>query len=225
MERVVVLLSGGLDSATCATMASKEYEVHALTVDYGGRHSRELESAGRIAEHLGVSSHRVVRVEMDRLGGSSLLEGGGPIPDAKSAEAIGERIPSTYVPARNMVLLSLGVALAECVGAGKVIIGANAIDFSGYPDCRPEFLEAFQGAVSSGTRAGVEGAGIVIEAPLLHMTKAEIVKLGSELGAPFGLTWTCYRGGERACGRCEACVLRLKGFEEAGIVDPIEYED
>jgi 7-cyano-7-deazaguanine synthase len=225
MERAVVLLSGGLDSATCAALACKEYVVHALTVDYGSRHSREIASARRIAEHLGIGNHTILRTELDRIGGSALLDETQPVNDAPLSEHIGRDIPTTYVPARNMIFLSLAVALAESVGAGRVFIGANAIDFSGYPDCRPEFLDAFQGAVSTGTRTGVEGTGITIEAPLLHMTKAEIVGLASELGVPFSLTWTCYLGGERACGRCEACVLRLKGFREAGVVDPIEYED
>jgi 7-cyano-7-deazaguanine synthase len=225
MERAVVLLSGGLDSATCAALACKAYEVHALTVDYGSRHSRELDSARRIAEHFGIDNHTIIGLELDKIGGSALLDESMLVTDAPSPEGIGKGIPTTYVPARNMIFLSLAVALAESMDAKNVFIGANAIDFSGYPDCRPEFLEAFQTVVSAGTRTGVEGTGIVIEAPLLHMTKADIVRLGSELGVPFELTWTCYRGGERACGRCEACVLRLKGFREAGVVDPIEYED
>jgi 7-cyano-7-deazaguanine synthase len=221
MERAVVLLSGGLDSATCLAMACLDREVHALTFDYGSRHSREIEAAKAIAARLGVKDHRVVKVSLDVIGGSSLTDADIQIERGGLAK---NDIPTSYVPARNIIFLSLGVALAETVEAGEVYIGANVIDYSGYPDCRPEFIEAFQQAILKGTKTGIEGEGVIIIAPLLSLSKSQIIKKGLELGVPYELTWTCYAGREKACGKCDACAIRLRGFEGAGIPDPIEYE-
>jgi 7-cyano-7-deazaguanine synthase len=225
IEGAVVLLSGGMDSATCLAMACCDFKVHALTFDYGSRHSREMDAARSLAKHFGVGSHRVVKVDLAAIGGSSLTEHSIPVRKVESPDGIGRDIPNTYVPARNMIFLGMGIALAETVGASRLFIGANAIDYSGYPDCRPEFVEAFQRAADLGTKAGVEGRPIKIEAPLLRMSKADIVRKGTELGVPFEKTWTCYSGGKAACGRCEACHLRLAGFREAGKIDPIRYSD
>lgn len=164
-------------------------------------------------------------MDLSTIGGSSLTDDSIELDTRKDLKNIGSEIPSSYVPARNMTFLSLAMGLAEVVGARKIFIGANAVDYSGYPDCRPEFFEAFQKAADTGTRAGVEGHSIKIETPLLQISKAEIIKKGTELKVPYQLTWTCYSGGEKACGKCEACLLRLEGFREAGIHDPIEYED
>lgn len=224
VERAVVLLSGGLDSATCAAIASKDHEVYALTFDYGGKHAREIVSAKYLAKHLAVKKHLIVKVDLAAIGGSSLLDESTPVTTTKKEKEIGKDIPSTYVPARNLTFLSMGVALAEAVGAGKVFIGANAVDYSGYPDCRPEFINAFQKAVDKGTKCGVNGKPVKIIAPLIDLSKSDIIKRGKELGVPFEKTWTCYLGGKKACGKCEACVLRLAGFREAGLHDPIEYE-
>ncbi|MBA3046228.1 MAG: 7-cyano-7-deazaguanine synthase QueC [Candidatus Thermoplasmatota archaeon] len=224
-QRAVVLLSGGLDSATCLAIASRDHEVHALTFDYGSKHSREINAAKAIAKHFDAKSHRILKVDLAVIGGSSLTEDSIQIKEAGSVDKIGQTIPNTYVPARNMTFLSLGMALAEVVGASKLFIGANSVDYSGYPDCRPEFIAAFQGAARLGTKAGVEGRPIKIEAPLLTFSKSQIIIKGAELGVPFELTWTCYRGGEKACGKCEACQLRLAGFREAGIDDPVRYEN
>ena len=224
MQKSVVLLSGGLDSATCLAIASQENDVHALTMDYGSRHSKEIEAARRIAGHFHVVDHLILKVGLDAIGGSSLTDRNISLDKAKNKESIGLDIPTSYVSARNLTFLSLVVGFAEVVGAGKLYIGANSIDYSGYPDCRPEFIDAFQKVVDVGTRAGVQGRPVRIEAPLLRLGKADIIRKGMELGVPYEHTWTCYTGGERACGKCEACVLRLAGFEEAGFDDPIEYE-
>jgi 7-cyano-7-deazaguanine synthase len=222
MERAVVLLSGGLDSTTCLAIASQEHEIHALTFDYGSKHSREINAAKLIADSFEVKKHTIVNVGLDAIGSSSLTDEN--IPVDKSGK-MADGIPASYVPARNVIFLSIGVALAESIGASKVYIGANSIDSSGYPDCRPEFIEAFQNVIEKGTKMGVEGHPVKVVAPLLRKSKTEIVQLGTQLGVPFELTWTCYAGCERACGRCEACLLRLKGFEEAGLNDPVEYEN
>ena len=219
-----MLLSGGLDSGTCLAIASQDHEVHALTIDYGSKHSRELDSAGRLATYYRVASHRILKIDMSAIGGSSLTDERVLLDTGKMLDEIGKEIPSSYVPARNMAFLSLAVGLAEVVGASKIFIGANSVDFSGYPDCRPEFIESFQRTAELGTKAGVEGKPIRIIAPLLSMSKTEIVKKGKELKVPFQMTWTCYAGGARACGKCEACLLRLEGFKKAGMKDPIRYE-
>lgn len=220
--RAVVLLSGGLDSSTCLAVARHQgYEAHALSVDYGQRHRDELRQARRVAAALGAASHRVVRVDLSAFGGSALTDAAIAVPKGRSPARMAHGIPVTYVPARNTVLLSLSLALAETLGARDLFLGVNALDYSGYPDCRPAFVRAFERLARVATRAGVEGAPLRVRAPLLRLSKAGIVRLGARLGVPFALTLSCYdpaRG--RACGRCDACQLRRKGFDEAGIEDP-----
>lgn len=221
--KAICLLSGGLDSTvTLAYALHQGFEVTALTINYGQRHKRELDAARAVAAHYKVPH---IVMEFPLTGFRSALIGDSiPIPDRKSEE-IGYDIPETYVPARNIIFLSLAAGLAESVEASAVFIGANAIDYSGYPDCRPEFFQAFENMLEIGTKRGVLGHPVRIEHPILKMTKEEIVKLGMKLGAPLHLTWSCYRGGEKACGHCDSCVLRLKGFKEAGAKDPVPYED
>ncbi|KQM10813.1 MAG: 7-cyano-7-deazaguanine synthase QueC [Candidatus Methanomethylophilaceae archaeon] len=219
--RAVVLLSGGLDSTTVLAKALDEgCDAVALSFRYGQRHSRELDSARAVAEHYGVR-HVVVDIDLSMFR-SALTNPDMDIPEGR--EEIGSDIPDTYVPARNIIMLSVAAGLCESVDADRIYIGANVVDYSGYPDCRPGFFEAFRKMLSAGTKAGAEGRPIRIETPILEMSKAEIVKLGKALGAPLHLTWSCYEGGEKACGRCDSCILRLKGFEEAGFRDDIEYE-
>jgi len=224
-KKAVCLISGGLDSTVAATYAkSKGYEIYALTIVYGQKHEREIESAKKIAEYLGAKEHKIIEVPLNKIGGSALIDRKLEIPERKTPEEIDEEIPPTYVPARNIIFISIAVSYAEVIGAEAIFLGVNAIDYSGYPDCRPEFIRAMEEAIRLGTKTGVEGKPIRIETPLIRLTKAEIVKLGNKLGAPLHLTWSCYRGGEKACGKCDSCVLRLKGFLEAEIPDPIEYE-
>jgi len=220
----VVLLSGGLDSATCLAIARAEgLGPHAMSFRYGQLHAAELDAARRVADALGAVEHRVVEIDLAAFGGSSLL-GDGEIPKGRSEQAIGEGIPSTYVPARNTVFLSYALAWAEVLGARDIFIGVNALDFSGYPDCRPEFIEAFERAANAGTRAGVEGDGYRIRAPLIDKTKAEIIRWGTELGVDHAITVTCYDATDGgACGECDACHLRRRGFEDAGLPDPTRY--
>lgn len=221
----VVLLSGGLDSTTVLAYAlSQGYEVTALSVRYGQRHSRELDSARAVAKHYGIKNHVVLDLDLSYLRNSALVSKDVDVPMRDSAEGIGSEIPVTYVPARNILMLSLAAGLCETEGGEAIFIGANAVDYSGYPDCRPEFFHAFEEVLRVGTKAGVEGRPIKIETPILRMSKADIVRLAKKLGAPLELTWSCYNGREKACGRCESCLLRLKGFEEAGETDPVPYE-
>lgn len=223
--RAVVLLSGGMDSATAAALARGEgFEVYALSVRYGQRHAVELEGARRIAAALGVARHVVVDLDLRAFGGSALTSD-IPVPKDTPPERIGEGIPSTYVPARNTIFLSLALAWAETLGARDIFLGANALDYSGYPDCRPEYIAAYARMANLATRAGVEGATIRIHTPLIALSKAEIVRRGLELGVDFALTTTCYDPASdgAACGHCEACLLRLKGFAEAGQRDPGRY--
>jgi 7-cyano-7-deazaguanine synthase len=224
-KRAVVLLSGGLDSSTCLAVALDEgYEAHALSVDYGQRHREELARARRLAREMGAADHKVVRVDLSAFGGSALTDGAIAVPKKRSAKAMARGIPVTYVPARNTVLLGLALAHAETIGAEAIFVGVNAIDYSGYPDCRPAFLRAFERVARVATKAGVEGKPLRIVAPLLRLSKAKIVKLGTRLGVPYRLTLSCYdpvRG--RACGTCDACELRRKGFAEAGVPDPTLY--
>jgi 7-cyano-7-deazaguanine synthase len=224
-KKAVVLLSGGLDSSTCLAVARQRgFETHALSVDYGQRHREELRRARQVAGALGAASHRVVRVDLSAFGGSALTDGAIAVPKGRKAREIWRGIPVTYVPARNTVLLALALAHAETIGASDLFLGVNAIDYSGYPDCRPAFVRAFQRLARLATKAGVEGTRITIHAPLQRLGKADIVKLGLRLGVPFQLTLSCYdpvRG--RACGRCDACQLRLRGFAEAGARDPAPY--
>jgi 7-cyano-7-deazaguanine synthase len=225
--KAVVLLSGGLDSYTAAAAAQRDaYELFALTVNYGQTHAREIESARAVAKALGVSRHIELDVDLAAFGGSSLV-GEGAVPkdrpalDGETLAAAGE-IPSTYVPARNTIFLSLALAWAEVTGSQAIVIGVNALDYSGYPDCRPEYLEAFARLASLATRAGVEGRPFRVLAPLLHLSKADIIRLGGELGLDYGLTHSCYAPTSegRPCGRCDSCRLRAKGFAEAGVHDP-----
>jgi len=223
--RAVILLSGGLDSSTCLAVARRDgFEAHALSVNYGQRHRTELDRARRVARALGAADHRVVRVDLSAFGGSALTDAALAVPMDRPARAMASGIPVTYVPARNTVLLALALAHAETLGASDIYVGVNAIDYSGYPDCRPAFIRAFERLASVATRAGVEGRPLHIRAPLLRLTKAGIVRLGTSLGVPYRLTLSCYdpvRG--RACGRCDACELRRKGFAEAGVPDPTVY--
>ncbi len=223
--RAVVLLSGGLDSATAAACAKRDgYEVRALTVVYGQRHIREVESARQVARALHAAEHLVVQAPLDQFAGSALTDRRVKVPHGRSARSIGRGVPVTYVPARNTVLLALAASFAEARGARAIYIGANAIDYSGYPDCRPAFLRAFERALARGTKTGIEGRPLVIRAPLIHMTKADIVRLAVRLKVPVESTWSCYLGGQVACGRCDSCLLRLKGFREAGLTDPVPYK-
>jgi 7-cyano-7-deazaguanine synthase len=225
-NRAVVLLSGGVDSATAATLAREQgFELHALSFRYGQRHERELESAKQLAAFLGAASHRVIEFDLRAIGGSALTDR-IDVPKARSAEEIGRGIPVTYVPARNTIFLSFGLALAERIEAEHIFFGANQLDYSGYPDCREEYIGAFERMANLATKAGVEAkTHIKIEVPLIHMTKAQIVKQGVALGLDYSLTWSCYDPASdgRACGVCDSCQLRLKGFAEAGITDPIAY--
>jgi len=225
MRRALVLLSGGLDSATAAAWAQREgFEVHALTVDYGQRHRRELEAARALARALRLASHRTLAVDLASLGGSALTTD-LPVPKDRPHEAIGSGIPVTYVPARNTVLLALAFAAAETLDAEAVVLGVNALDSSGYPDCRPAFVEAMATVARVGTKRGAEGRPLAVLAPLLHDSKADIVRRGAALHVPWALTCSCYdpvpRGATSvACGRCDACRLRARGFAEAGVADP-----
>jgi 7-cyano-7-deazaguanine synthase len=223
MREAVVLLSGGLDSATTLAVARAEgFRVHALTVAYGQRHELEVARAGEIAAILGAASHRVLRLDLRFLRGSALTDADVAVPKGRSDDEIGSGIPSTYVPARNTVFLALALAWAETLGAGDLFLGVNALDYSGYPDCRPEYLEAFETMANLATRAGVEGSRLRIRAPLLRCTKAEIVRRAAELGVPLDRTVSCYDpdAGGRPCRACDACRLRAKGFAEAGFPDP-----
>lgn len=221
----MVLLSGGLDSSTALAIALDEgQEIHALTFDYGQRHRREVRAARAVAKHLRVASHKVLHLQLDQIGGSALTAREMPVPLDRSMKEIGQGIPTTYVPARNTIFLSYALALGEVVGADAIYIAANARDYSGYVDCRPEYFQAFQRMANLATKRAVEGSPIEIRTPLIHMTKAQIVLKGNALGVPFEKTWSCYLGGEKACGRCDSCILRLKGFREAGLEDPLAYE-
>jgi len=222
MKKAVCLLSGGLDSSTCLALARRErYACYALSFDYGQRHGIELEAAARVAASVGVERHLVARIGLDLFGGSALTANIA-VPKQRSTEEMGRGIPVTYVPARNTIFLSFALAWAEVLESSDIFIGVNALDYSGYPDCRPEYLEAYQSMANLATKAGVEGrTHLTIHAPLMHLNKAQIVKLAQELGLDFALTHSCYDPGPdgRPCGQCDACLLRRKGFEEAGIED------
>ncbi len=220
MKKAVVLVSGGMDSATVLAIAREQgFATHALSVSYGQRHTSELEAAGHVARALGAVAHKTVTVDLRSIGGSALTD------DIEVPEAGGEGIPVTYVPARNTVMLSVALGWAEVLGAADIFCGVNAVDYSGYPDCRPEFIEAFERLANLATKAGVEGAGIRIHAPLIDMSKADIVREGVRLGVDFGQTVSCYRADDqgRACGHCDACRLREAGFVDAGVADPTRY--
>jgi 7-cyano-7-deazaguanine synthase len=223
----VILLSGGLDSATTAAIARhKGYELFALSVDYGQRHHFELEAARRVAQAMGATRHVTLDVGLAVLGGSALTDA-LEVPKDRAADAMAHGIPVTYVPARNTVFLSLALAYAETVGAADIFLGVNAVDYSGYPDCRPEFIEAFQRLANLATKAGVEGQlKFTIHTPLIRLTKAQIIRRGVELGVDYSLTHSCYDPDEEglSCGRCDACQLRRRGFAEAGLCDPLPYQ-
>lgn len=222
--RAVVLLSGGLDSATCLAIAcAAGFETYALSVAYGQRHAAELNAARRVAAALGAKEHRVGHVDLGQFGGSALTDSSIEVPI--SGLSTGNEIPVTYVPARNTVMLSLALGWAEVLKASAIYVGVNAVDYSGYPDCRPAFIEAFEKMANLATKTGVEGLKLSIHAPLIRLTKAEIVQRGSALGVDYGMTVTCYKADDegRACGLCEACRLRRAGFEAAGLVDPTRY--
>ena len=226
MKPAVVLLSGGLDSATTLALARNHgYVPYALSFAYGQRHSRELESAKRVAAALGAKEHLVLTVDLQRIGGSALTADVA-VPKGRTLEEIGAGIPVTYVPARNTIFLAHALAWAEVLGAADVFFGANILDYSGYPDCRPEYIEAFELMANLATKAGVEGKSrLKMHTPLIRMTKSEIIRTGDALGVDFSLTWSCYEPArdDRACGLCDSCVLRKKGFAEAGLRDPLRY--
>ena len=220
-EAAVCLLSGGLDSATAAAIArSRGFDIYALSFDYGQRHARELQAAVRVAEALGAKRHVTLRCDLRAWGGSALTAD-IPVPRGRSLAEMEKAIPVTYVPARNLIFLSLALGWAEVVKARRIFIGVNQLDYSGYPDCREEFLRSFEQTANMATKAGAEGGRFVIEAPLVHMSKSEIIRAGTALGLDYGLTWSCYTGGERPCGECDSCLLRAKGFSEAGMPDPL----
>jgi queuosine biosynthesis protein QueC len=222
VQRAVVLVSGGLDSATALALARAQgFACHALSFDYGQRHRCELAAAERVARSLGAVEHRTFPLDLRQFGGSALTDDAIAVP-----EAPGEGIPVTYVPARNTVFLSLALAWAEVLGAGDIFIGVNAVDYSGYPDCRPEFIAAFEQMANLATRAGVEGKRLTVHAPLIDMSKAEIIRTGTALGVDYGQTLSCYNpdGAGRACGLCDSCRLRAAGFAAAGLPDPTPYQ-
>jgi 7-cyano-7-deazaguanine synthase len=223
MKKAVVLLSGGLDSATVLAIArDSQFACHALTVDYGQRHRAEVQAAKRVARALKANEHRIIRLDLASFGGSALTDLGIAVPTAPA-----EGIPVTYVPARNTIFLAYALAYAEVLQSTDIFFGANAIDYSGYPDCRPEYVEAFQRLANLATKAAVEGYPVVIHAPLIHLSKAEIIRRGIELNLDYSLTISCYQASEDgvACGRCDACRLRRAGFAAAGVPDPTRYAD
>lgn len=220
-KRAVILLSGGLDSATVVAMARADgYACYTMSFDYGQRHRAELDAAARVANDLGVVEHKVIGLDLNGIGGSALTDSSIDVP-----ETPGEGIPVTYVPARNTVFLSLALGWAEVLGARDIFIGVNAVDYSGYPDCRPEFIESFERMANLATKAGVEGQGFSIQAPLQNLSKADIVKAGVRLGVDYALTVSCYQADQqgRACGKCDSCRLRAEGFSSAGVTDPTRY--
>lgn len=224
MEKAVVLLSGGLDSTVCMAVAqSKGLETYPISFNYHQRHNIELESAKKVADFYKVKKHLIIDTNMEQIGGSALTDNQIDVPEG---DVDREDIPVTYVPARNLIFLSYAIGYAEVIGADYVFIGVNAVDYSGYPDCRPEFIEKFQATADYATKAGTaDGRHIKIVTPLQDLSKKEIVQLGSRLGAPLQFTHSCYKGGAKACGVCDSCKLRLRGFAEAGVVDPVEYEN
>ncbi len=226
MKRAVILLSGGLDSTTCLAIAREQgFDLFALTVNYGQRHIFELQSAKNVALSLDVGKHSVLDIDLAQFGGSALTDDIEVPKDRVESEM--SDIPATYVPARNTVLLSVALARAETLESFDIFIGVNALDYSGYPDCRPEYIESFERTANLATKAGVSGKNFHIHTPLINMTKAEIIKSGTKLGVDYGLTFSCYdpQGTGAPCGHCDACILRLKGFKEAGIPDPLNYPD
>jgi 7-cyano-7-deazaguanine synthase len=223
-RRAVILLSGGLDSATAGAMARKQgYAIYALTLSYGQTHAIETRAAKEVARFLGAKKHLTLNLDFQKIGGSALL-GTSPVPKGRDLKAISSEIPSTYVPARNTIFLSYALAWAEVLDVFDIFIGVNAVDYSGYPDCRPEYIAAFEAMANLATRMAVEGKRrLKIHAPLIRMTKGEIIRTGLSLGLDYGLTWSCYSPDpqDRPCRHCDSCILRAKGFEEAGVPDPL----
>lgn len=221
MPKAVILVSGGLDSATVLALArSGGYECYAISFDYGQRHRAELTAAARIVDSLRVREHKTIKLDLRDIGGSALTDGNIQVPNAPS-----EGIPVTYVPARNTIFLSIALGWAEVIGAGDIFIGVNAVDYSGYPDCRPEFIEAFERLANVATRSGVQGAGFKLHTPLIALSKADIIRRGVDLGVDYSLTVSCYSADEqgRACGQCDSCRFRQAGFRQAGVADPTRY--
>ncbi|MGF1674546.1 MAG: 7-cyano-7-deazaguanine synthase QueC [Rivularia sp. (in: cyanobacteria)] len=222
--KAVILLSGGLDSSTVLYQALADgYECYAISFDYQQRHRKELRSAVSVAHKAGVTQHQVVKFDLTQWGGSALTDNSISLPQERSLEEMSENIPITYVPARNTIFLSFAVAYAETIAAERVYIGVNALDYSGYPDCRPDYIQAMQEVFRLGTKQGREGNPIHIVTPLIDLKKTEIIQLGNNLGVPWELTWSCYSGGDVACGVCDSCRLRLAAFTELGLTDPVEY--
>ncbi len=220
VKKAVILLSGGLDSSTvCALAAHENHETSALSFDYGQTLKRELMYAKKIAAHFRITEHKIFQMDLAKIGGSALTEDGINIPMDRKEEEMRD-IPLSYVPARNTIFLSIALGWAEVLGADSIYIGVNAVDYSGYPDCRPEYIEAYQKMADLATRRGVEGDPITIKTPLLNMKKSEIIRLGHKLGVPYQFTWSCYSDQERPCGRCDSCILRKRAFHEAGLEDP-----
>ena len=225
VKKAICLLSGGLDSSVTAFIAkNKGYDIYALTIKYGQRHKKEIDSAKQIARFLNAKKHTIIDLNLKKFGGSSLTDKSIEVETGHHIKSIGKKIPSTYVPARNTIFLSIALAFAEVEEADSVFIGATSTDYSGYPDCRSEYFEAFQKMADLATKKGVEGKKIQIKTPLLNMSKKDIIIKGDSLRVPFEKTWSCYKGKHKACGRCDSCLLRLKGFKEAGIKDPINYQ-
>jgi len=224
VQNAVCLVSGGLDSCVSTFIAkNKGYDIYALSFNYGQRHKKEIECAKDILSEVKTKDHIVFNLDLRMFGKSSLVDDSLNIPKNYNLENIGKNIPSTYVPARNTIFLSIALAYAETIDADAIFIGATSQDYSGYPDCRPEYIKSYQKMADLATKRGIEGKSIIIEAPLLYLTKAEIIKKGLDLQVPFKKTWSCYKGDKKACGRCDSCLLRLKGFKEAGYHDPIKY--
>ncbi|RXT04151.1 7-cyano-7-deazaguanine synthase QueC [Ammoniphilus sp. CFH 90114] len=220
-KKAVIILSGGLDSTTCMGIAEREgYTCYPLTFDYGQRHKHEVEQAKKVAAHYEVPQHKIVDIAfLGQIGGSALTDSSIEVPDYTGSK----EVPVTYVPARNMIFLSLAAAYAEVVGAEAIYIGVSSVDYSGYPDCRPEFIRSMTETINLATQAGIKEGNLKILAPLSHLSKAQTIQLGIDLNVPYHLTTSCYRGGESACGTCDSCKLRLQGFEQAGAKDPIPY--
>ncbi|OCQ92142.1 7-cyano-7-deazaguanine synthase QueC [Oscillatoriales cyanobacterium USR001] len=222
--KAVILLSGGLDSSTVLYQAQADgWESYAISFDYQQRHRRELESAKAIAHSAGINQHQIVSFDLTLWGGSALTDRKIDYPRDRTLDRMSETIPITYVPARNTIFLSFALAWAETLNAQRIYIGVNALDYSGYPDCRPDYIQAMQEVFRLGTKQGIEGNPISIVAPLINLKKTEIIKLGNKLGVPWEKTWSCYAGGEIACGLCDSCRLRLAAFEELGLKDPLSY--